>query len=290
MLATPLKTGMSLKLKLIANFLAPFCLATATGALELEYVSHLPLYLPEIGFTEPSGLSVATDGSGFWIVSDETRTVFKLDASGEIRPFLGRDDRLLDLEGVAEDPNQARLMLASERSNSIIVVSLEAPHRLEVVEVGILPSPTNLSDPLENQDDGLEGIAIDPHTGSVFVLKERKPRLLIELAPALDRVISVRNLDSVLPDSEDVSGLTVDTERNGFWVVSDVGKSVHFLAIDGDAVKSFDLVWRDKKNRKRKLDNAEGVALSLDGRYLFVVSDDKKKSRLVQFEIINDEK
>ncbi len=278
---------MSLKVPTLASILASTCFATSTGALELKYMSNLPLHLPEIGLTEPSGLAIAADGSGFWIVSDETKTVFLLDADGEIRPFLGRDDRMRDLEGVAVDTRTAQLLAVSERTSSIIVVSLSPPHRLEVIEVGALPTPTNLADALEDDDNGLEGIAVDPDTGSVFVLKERDPRLLIEIAPTLDRVITVRNLDSVLPDGEDVSGLTLDSVRKGFWIVSDVGKSVHFLPYTGNPVVTLDLFWRDK-DRKRKLDNAEGAALSPDGRYLFVISDDDKSSRLVQYQIIDD--
>jgi uncharacterized protein YjiK len=278
---------MLLKVPALASFLASTCFATATGALELKYMSHLPLHLPEIGLTEPSGLAVDPDGSGFWIVSDETKTVFRLDADGEIRPFLGRDDRMRDLEGVAVDTGKARLLAVSERTSSIIVVSLDPPHRLEVVELGALPTPTNLADALQDHDNGLEGIAVDQSTGSVFVLKERDPRLLVEIVPTLDRVISVRNLDSLLPDDEDVSGLALDTVRDGFWIVSDVGKSVYFLPFEGNSVVTLDLYWRDK-DRKRKLDNAEGAALSPDGRYLFVISDDNQSSRLVQYEIIDD--
>ena len=278
---------MSLKVSALAGFFASTCFATTTGALELKYMSNLSLHLPEIGLTEPSGLAVAPDGSGFWIVSDETKTVFLLDADGEIRPFLGRDDRMRDLEGVAVDTRTAQLLAVSERTSSIVVVSLSPPHRLAVVEVGALPTPKNLSDALEDHDNGLEGIVVDPDTGSVFVLKERDPRLLIEIAPTLDSVISVRNLDSVLPDDEDVSGLTLDTVRNGFWIVSDVGKSVHFLPYEENPVVTLDLYWRDK-DRRRKLDNAEGAALSPDGRYLFVNSDDDQNSRLVQYEIIDD--
>ncbi len=278
---------MSLKVPVLASFFASTCFATAIGALELRYISHLPLHLPAIGLTEPSGLAVAPDGSGFWIVSDETKTVFLLDADGEIKPFLGRDDSMRDLEGIAVDTGKARLLAVSERTNSIIVVSLSSPHRLEVIEVGALPTPTNLADALQDHDNGLEGIAVDPDTGAFFVLKERDPRLLIEIAPTLDRVISVRNLDSDLPDDEDVSGLTLDTVRNGFWIVSDVGKSVHFLPYEENPVVTLDLYWRDK-DRRRKLDNAEGAALSPDGRYLFVISDDDKNSRLVQYEIIDD--
>ena len=272
-----------------ACFIAQVWIATATSALELEYVSHLKLYFPEIGLTEPSGLAIAPDGSGFWIVSDETRTVFKLEADGEVGAFLGHDDHMRDLEGVVVDAGQDRLLMVSERTSHIIAVALDPPHRLDVVKIADLPTPTDLSDALEDYDNGLEGIGLDPETGFIFVLKEQKPRLLVTIAPAMDGVIAVRTLDGVLPDGEDVSGLTFDPGRNGFWIVSDIGKSVYFLSNDGNAVITFDLFWKDKDG-KRKLDNAEGVALSSDGQHLFVVSDDKKKSRLVHYKIIDDKR
>lgn len=281
------KTGMLPRILTPACFLAQVCFATATSALELEYVSHLKLYFPEIGLTEPSGLAIAPDGSGYWVVSDETRTVFKLEADGEIGSFLGHDDHMVDLEGVVVDAGHDRLLMVSERTSHIIAVSLDPPHRFDVVKIAELPTPTDLSDALADHGNGLEGIGLDPETGFIFVLKERKPRLLVTIAPAMDRVIAVRNLDSVLPDGEDVSGLTFDPDRNGFWIVSDIGKSVHFLSNDGNAVITSDLFWKDKDG-KHKLDNAEGVALSSDGQHLFVVSDDKKKSRLVQYKIIDD--
>ncbi len=269
------------KVAALALLCAPIGFSTAVSALELKYVSHIPLYFPEIGLSEPSGLATDPDGTGFWIVSDSTHTAFRLDANGDIAAYTGRDDRLRDLEGVAHDVAQRRLLMVSERTGSIVTVSLVPPHRAEVVDVTALPSPTDLTDALEDRQNGLEGIAIDPETGTVLVLKERSPRLLVVIAPSLDRVVSVRSLDEILPGGEDVSGLAVDPKRRGLWIVSDVGRSVHFLPDDGD-VATFDLYWIDGEKRRR-LKNTEGVALSPDGESLFVVTDDEQDSMLVQY-------
>ena len=276
---------MSHNLSALAALLASIAFATAADAFDLKYVSHLGMHRPDVGLTEPSGLAVDPDASGWWIVSDEARTVFRLDADGEISRYIDFDDRLRDLEGLAVDERNSRLLVVSERTGSILTVSLEPPHRIEFIDLAGLPAPTDLSDALKDRDDGLEGVGVDPATGNIFVLKERKPRLLLEIASSFEKVISVRNLDDVLPEDEDISGLALDPKRRGFWIVSDVGKSVHFLPIVGDKVATFDLVWRDG-NRKRRLDNAEGVALSPDGQSLFVISDDGKNSRLVQYEIV----
>ena len=276
------------KVAALALLCAPIGFSTAVSALELEYVSHIPLYFPEIDLTEPSGLAVDPEGSGFWIVSDTTHTVFRLDANGDIAAYIGRDDRMRDLEGVAHDVAQRRLLMVSERTGSIVAVSLDPPHRTAVVDIAALPSPADLSDALEDRQNGLEGIAVNAETGTVLVLKERSPRLLVEMTPSLDRVISVRALNDILPDGEDVSGLAVDSKRRGIWILSDVGKSVYFLPDHDAAIDTIDLFWMDG-TKKRALKNAEGAALSPDGRSLFVVTDDEWKSVLVHYAIVDSE-
>lgn len=260
--------------------------AQAAFALELDYVSHLGLHHPEIGLTEPSGLAVDPDGSGFWIVSDEAETVFRLEANGDLAAFTGRDDRMRDLEGVAVDAEAGRLLLVSERTTSIVAVTTASPHRVSAIDVTALPGPNDLLGLLENRKNGLEGIAVHPGTGAVLLLKEDAPRLLIEITPALDRVVSVRDLGDALPAGEDVSGAAADPGRGGLWIVSDTGHSVHFLPDKGGPLQTAALTWRDGE-RVRTLDNPEGVALSPDGRSLFVVTDDGRHSRLVQYDILD---
>lgn len=277
---------MSRKSAAVAAVLASIALTNAADAFDLEYVSHLGMHRPDVGLTEPSGLAVDPDASGWWIVSDEARTVFRLDADGEISHYIDFDDRLRDLEGLAVDEGNSRLLVVSERTGSIFAIPLEPPHRIEAIDLAALSAPTDLSEDLKDRDDGLEGVGVDPDTGNIYVLKERKPRLLIEIAPSLERVISVRNLDDVLPEDEDVSGLALDPERRGFWIVSDVGRAVHFLPHFEGKIATFDLVWHDG-NRKHRLHNPEGVALSPDGQSLFVISDDGEDSRLVQYEIVS---
>ena len=267
-----------------AAVLAALLAARTAAAFDLDYVSHLDIHRPEIGLTEPSGLAVEPDGSGFWIVSDEAQTVFRLDANGDLRAFTGLDARMSDLEGIAVDPEARRLLLVSERTASILSVSTDPPHRIGAVDVAALPGPDDLRGILRDRRNGLEGITVDPESGAVFVLKEDKPRLLIEIAPELDRVVTIRRLGDVLPGGQDVSGIAADPGRRGLWIVSDTGTSVHFLADGADSAQMAMLVWVEN-GQSRPLDNPEGVALSPDGRSLFVVTDDGRSSKLVQYAI-----
>lgn len=270
-------------------------LATAvqaqTSLSGLKYVGSLSLHVPEIGLTEPSGLAVDPAGTGFWIVSDDTDTVFRLGADGDLQRVIGEDDRLRDLEGVTVDPVQNRLLVVSERTASLISVDLSPPHRLSRFPVIDMDGADRLSDDLQDRGNGLEGIAYDPATRTVFLIKEAKPSMLIEVTPDLDQVASAINLDKAWADrpawSGDASGLAFDPQRQGLWVLSDTASTVRFLPRNGDGGHVFPLTWEDD-GKTRQLDNAEGVALSPDGRSLFVLSDDKKRSRLVHYEIVTE--
>jgi len=279
------KTGMS-RSRALGALLGVILSGQSASALELRYVSHLNLHHPEIGFTEPSGLAVDPDGSGFWIVSDEAEAIFRLEASsGDLRTFTGQDSRMKDLEGVTVDADRGRLLLVSERTANIVTMSLLPPHRVTAIDLAALPGVEYLDGVLQDRRNGLEGISIDPDTGAVYVLKEDAPRLLIELAPGIESVISVLDLDQLLPGDGDVSGLAVDNQRHGLWILSDQDKAVYFLPNSGDAPLALELFWRDE-DRMHRLDNAEGVALSPDGQDVFILTDDGKHSKLIQYRVL----
>lgn len=68
-------------------------------------------------------------------------------------------------------------------------------------------------------------MVIHPGTGSILVLEENAPRILIELFPGLNRVVSVRRPSHVLPGGEDISGIAVDPGWGGLWIVNDTERA-----------------------------------------------------------------
>lgn len=261
---------------------------TRAQALELRYEGSMPLHDAARGLTEPSGLAADPSGTVFWVVSDSTDTVYRLGADGTVAAVTGRDRHLRDLEGIAVDAANDRLLAVSERDASVVAIGLAPPHRIRAHKVAEMASPEDLGPLLKDRRNGLEGITLDPVTGTVLVVKETEPSLLIEISPTLDHVIAVQRLEDrmegVGDDGDDVSGLAMDAARNGLWIVSDRGKSVHFLPRDGTAAQRLPLSWL-KDGTEQNVDNAEGVTLSPDGATLFVVSDDGAKSRLFRYAI-----
>ncbi|WP_167853543.1 SdiA-regulated domain-containing protein [Roseovarius aestuariivivens] len=262
--------------------------ATADPAEDgLRYVGHVPLFYPAIGLNEPSGLAVDPDGKGFWVVSDDTEAVFWLGVDGDLRPYFEGDPRLRDLEGIALDPANARLLVVSERRASVIALPLQIPEPMHEVALDAI-APDGHDALWQDRDNGLEGITVDPVSGAVLAVKENDPRLLIEMSPGLDTVTALRDLEAPLADlggeDEDVSGLAADPARGGLWLLSDTGRAVSFLAAAGGESRRYALFWQEDGAR-RSLRNPEGVAVSADGRFLFVVTDDDRDSKLVQYEI-----
>lgn len=260
----------------------------------LSFVESRRIADPSAGFFEVSGLSLAL-GGGFWSVSDDSARVFRLDAKGDVhrkRSLPGETD----LEGVVEDITGNRILAVREDTSEILSVSHDGTiSRFALLSMEGARALTPYFASVE--DNGLEGIAVNSESGTVFVLKERHPRLLIELAPDLTRVLDVLHLTPEIgfvsaaadEDRLDVSGLAWDTRRNGFWISSDTGEAVYFL----DASTRMARGWTLLDAKKKKLEpvrNAEGVALNEHGDTLYIVTDEGKKSRLLTYRIDGSEK
>ncbi|NDW45284.1 SdiA-regulated domain-containing protein [Ruegeria sp. PrR005] len=257
--------------------------------MSLSLVKSREIAEPSIGFSEPSGLSTAADG-GFWSVSDNVARLFRLDHKG--RP--GKPDDLSaepQLEGIAEDMPRQRLLMVREDTTEIL--SLAPDGTLTRFRLLALPGAEGLAAHFQaDENNGLEGITVDPETGAVLLVKERRPRLLIELAPDLSRVVRIQEMSAAMgfvsaaaqDDRLDLSGLAWDARRKGVWITSDTGQAVFFLDLSSMTARGWALMDADKK-KLHPVSNAEGVALSSKGDVLHVVTDDGKKSRLLTYRI-----
>lgn len=242
------------------------------------------------GFSEVSGLSLALDG-GFWAISDNTARLFQLDDAGHVQPRSSLDAET-DLEGVALDVGGGRILAVREDTNEVLAFS-NAGH-LTRHSLLSMSGASGLAPYFSANDtkDGLEGISVDPETGIVYVLKERRPRLLIAISPDLAQVRQVIALtgsagfasDKAEDDHLDVSGLAWDAGRRGLWITSDTGKALFFFDIDRMQAQGWVLV-DEARGHPRRVSNAEGVALSSDGQTIFIVTDDGKDSRLLTYRI-----
>ena len=274
--------------------------AAAQDLPRLTFLGSVGIYDHDAGLKEPSGLSLSSRTGDFWTVSDDTHRIFALSRDGRLVGEIVLDDVVDDPEGVAELPNGAGILVVSESRGSILrVIPGEQPSITEVPLRKLhgfedISRRFGFSDSFgkHGDNDGLEGVAVDPATGAIFVVKERSPRLLLELSPDLKTLVDATVLDESVGfvsartrDRDlDVSGIAVDAARNAFWIVSDSDEALYFLEREAGAAARYDLRWSENAE-VRRIHNAEGVAVSLDGTRLFVLTDDMKTSRLFEYRI-----
>lgn len=286
--STSLRHSALTMLCLVALVVAGVSGADHPKQLTLEFLSGRDLADTSIGFHEPSGLSVSSDG-GFWLVSDGSSHMFRLDAQGKVRR-IAQPPLYKDLEGIVEDPARNRLLAVKEDNTEVIVMESGEVRRIPLLN---LRNAERLSTYFpKGSNDGLEGITVEPATGTVFVIKERAPRLLIELSPALDAVRRVVVLtaglgfaaEGVKDVDLDVSGLVWDPARNGLWIVSDTGSAVYFFRAKDMHATGWHLL-DERGGKSVPVENAEGAALSVQGDTLHIVTDDRENSRFLTYGI-----
>lgn len=267
-----------------------FSASAKSETIVLRFVSSDKVADRSQDFTEVSGLSLSDNG-GFWTVSDGTARLFSLDEEGKIQ----KTETLRaepGLEGVTFDLATGRILTVREDTSEILDVAPGG--RITRHPILAMEGAGSLAEIFAERDtnDGLEGITIDPETGTVFVVKERRPRLLIEVSPDLSQVRRVVPLtapagfvsDRAQDDRLDVSGLAWDRQRQGLWITSDTGQALYFFCFATMQARGWPLM-RESGGKTHRVKNAEGVALSLDGQTIFIVTDDGKDSRLLTYRI-----
>lgn len=204
-----------------------------------------------INVPEPSGLSLHANGKSLWTVSDPPdNKIYRISLEGELLQTLSYQGS--DLEGVSQSPLDFSLWVAEERSREI--VHLDSTGK-ELNRYFI---------PVEQRRDncGLEGIAVHPVSGRIFLLNEKDPAVLLELS-ANYSIAQSTEINFVA----DCSGLAFESSGSFLWIVSDESKTIVKCDSTGLKLKSF----------KIDVDKAEGIAVSVADSIIYIVSDSAQK-------------
>ena len=263
------------------------------ATLSLSLISEHRILDKAAGLNEPSGLTLNHDGSALYTVSDDTKAVFRLDLKGRLSItesfFIGVDD----LEGIAINGDGSRLHAVQEETNALITIDIATRRELSRRPLAAMTNYESIQrffpDPPDNK--GLEGITVNTRTGHLFVVKEGRPGLLIELDAEGNSILQARLLNAtngfvhptVGPDKLDFSGLSYDAERSTIWITSDKGQCLYHYDWEQDQVlQRLDLVIEDD-NKPKRIRKSEGVAIDPARNRLYVVSE--RDGRLYVFKI-----
>ena len=261
--------------------------------LSLTFIDRFKIKDEDAGLTEPSGLVLSHDGTALWTVSDDTKRVFRLSLEGSLqrdRSFDLPDD---GLEGITIEPTGAFLFTVREESNEIIKLDIAKRSVADRRRLADMAGYGAISDHFDggSENKGLEGIAWNEHSGTLFTLKEGDPGLMIEVAPDLREI---RGHAMLGPHNgfinhrdegkrADYSGLCYDPSRAAFWIVSDRARRVYLYDPAAGQVAQSAALRYTRDGDLKQVKKAEGVAYDPATRRLYVVCDED--ARLYVFEV-----
>jgi len=175
-----------------------------------------------LNIPETSGLSYYKYQNTLLTVSDHSDKVYIISFDGEILDSLAYEGS--NLEGVAFDAEHSLIYVVEE-------------HTSEVVEMDTIGNELNRFEiELNNTDPkhGLEGITINPNTGHLFVVSEKKPSILFELKTD-GTVVNQYDLDFM----EDYSSVFYEESEDKLWILSDQSKLLVKCDLSGNPLEYF---------------------------------------------------
>ncbi len=208
-----------------------------------------------VAVPEISGLAWHARRGTLFAVGDDAGAAFELTRRGdgfEAREIALHKGTRYDLEGIAVAPDSDTLLVVAEKRRKVLRYDLDGA-LLESITLPIRGRKANA---------GPEGLTVDPSSGRVFAVNERKPRRVIELDPALDTLVE-RPLDAFA----DLSG--VCAHDGALWIVSDASAAVGRFEASGDG-------WQLRERWALPSRGAEGVAIA-EG-LLFIAFDHGRDS------------
>jgi uncharacterized protein YjiK len=206
------------------------------------HLAYLKAY--DIPVAEPSGLDLTFSEEGFWTVSDENSTVYKLNNWGKIEKSFKVQG--VDLEGVSV-LDEKTLAVVLERGREIVIVDTSG-NELKRINVSLTGELNN----------GLEGITYDPVNKKFFVLNEKNPCLLLTFDENLNE-LSRDTLNFI----NDASGIHFNTKSKSLWILSDESQCVTKCDLKGNPLQKYFIA----------VAQPEGLAIDTEEKRMYIVSD-----------------
>ena len=191
--------------------------------------------------------------------------------------------RATGLEGIALSGDGRRLLVVQEETNAVISIDLASRRELKQTPLASMANYAGIAKhfPPRPDNKGLEGITVNSRDQHVFVVKEGRPGLLIELDPDCSTILSSRLLTAangfshprIGPRKLDFSGLCHDSRRDTIWIASDKGQCLfHYDWKRDQVLQRLDLEFNDG-DKARRVRKAEGVAVDPERGRVYVVCD-----------------
>lgn len=265
----------------------------AEPALTLEYIADTKLKQVSDELKEPSGLAISAETGQLWTLSDDHSAVFRFAPDApETAVVIPVDEK--EMEAIALVEAKGEFYTVNEDKRCIARFAMTDGQRIDRKKVQNMKGYAGIRDTVKaaGGNSGFEGLTWHAERGTLFAVLEGPPGLLAEISADLETILSSLSLtakrgftDPVDPETKvDFSGVAYDAKRKRFWILSDEAERVFLFDPDSEKVtQSLPLEWISKQGKRKRVKKPEGIALSPDGKLLYVVSD--SEARLYQWQI-----
>ena len=251
--------------------------------LQLELLEHYPIRDVAIGLNEPSGLALNRSGSKLYTVSDDTKAIFNLNLQGKIITSSSFLVELNDLEGLAVTSDDNEIIAVHESSNSVVRFDIANRKEIRRTPLSAMKNYDQIANHFRNEahNKGLEGITINFSNDHIFVIKEGKPGLLIELDSECKTILNCCVLNKecgfkhprIKPKKLDFSGLSYDHSRDAIWIASDKGECIFQFDWHQQRVLNCLDLPHHSQGPSERVRKSEGIAFDPLNQRLYIVSD-----------------
>ncbi len=229
----------------------------------------IELQIPGIA-NNASGITYNRDRETLWIIVNQPTLLLEFDLQFNL---LRRIDlkNFIDTEAIAYVRN-GYFILSDERDQTIVLAQINDRTK-QLDKKKLQHIVLNLHG---YGNKGLEGIAVDYVTHTIYTVRERDPMKLIKISGFIENQnrINIENLNRIEVNNlylDDLSGLHFDTKTNHLLILSDESKMLAEIDLEGNKVSYMDLE-KGFNNLSRSIPQAEGVTLD-DKGHLYIVSE-----------------
>lgn len=249
----------------------------------LTFLRRYDIRNESVGLLEPSGLALSRDGKSLWTISDKTKRIYRLNLEGQVEEYRHFKRVPKGLEGICYSSAGDALLSVDEDKNRILKHDLESGERLTAVKLSDLAGYDAIHKYFDNEvkNKGLEGITLNRKSGSLYVVKEGRPGLLIEVSEDLTQIRSHLLLsddhgfvdDDLEQSAIDYSGLFYDEKSGLLWIVSHQAARLFLFDVQAKKVRSSYGLGYTIDGESRQIKQAEGITYNPRTRRVYVVSD-----------------
>ena len=159
--------------------------------LQLELHEHFLIRDVTSGLNKTSVLALNRSGSKLYTVIDDAKVIFNLNLQGKIIANTSFLIELKDLEGLAVTSDDKEIIAVHESSNSVVHFDIINKKEIRRTSLSAMKNYDQIVNHFRNDDrnKGLEGITINFNNDHIFIVKEGKPGILIELDSECKKIL-----------------------------------------------------------------------------------------------------